>query len=157
MKKIIAFVLSVVMVMSMSVTAFAADLELSYDGATGQSTISYTEQSYYVVIIPEVIYLDNPYQFTAIHMNIKDTEEVVIRFTNLDDNDMMTLTNADGETVSLAITGLRDDYDTCAAFRDDELISSFSISAHTVSTTGDIDAGEYTGTAEFIVSLSTPG
>ena len=55
MKKFLAIILSVVLVLSMSVTAFATEVTSEYQVA--QSTLSYTEPSTYTVIIPDTMYV----------------------------------------------------------------------------------------------------
>ena len=91
MKKFLAIVLSVVLVLSMSVTAFAT--ELNVGNQTGQSTLSFTEPSTYPVIIPDTIYVspETSLEFETTFLNIQDTEQLVIRLNNLDENNKISL------------------------------------------------------------------
>lgn len=54
MKKILCFALSAIMMLSMSMTAFADDATIS-EGSSAQSTVTYSVDSQYMVIIPETI------------------------------------------------------------------------------------------------------
>ena len=53
MKKLLAFTLCFIMVLSCSIPAFAA--ELPYNESTGQSTVTYQVDSSFCVIIPETV------------------------------------------------------------------------------------------------------
>lgn len=152
MKKVIALLLSVVMIMSMSVTAFAADTEVSGNGSTAQSTVVYTEASSYILVIPEYI-IPGPYQYCTIEaksLNLKAGDELLVRLTNLDENDNLTLTHSSGSTIDVHF-GVFDDYDTCAKFYYDSQQTINSVSCEVVGTATTIPAGEYTGIAEFVV------
>ena len=74
MKKLLAFTLCFVMVLSCSISAFAA--ELPYNEATGQSTVTYQVDSSFCVIIPETVDAFNGFQLTASNMNITESEQV---------------------------------------------------------------------------------
>lgn len=54
LKKILCFALSAIMMLSMSMTAFADDATIS-EGSSAQSTVTYSVDSQYMVIIPETI------------------------------------------------------------------------------------------------------
>ena len=155
MKKVIALLLSVVMIMSMSVTAFAADTEISGDGGTAQSTVIYTEMSTYTLVIPEYITVDayNPFVIEAKYLNIKEGDEILVRLTNLDENNNLTLTHSSGSTIDVHFN-VPDDYDTCAKFyyNPDLCITGITTQAVGIGTT--IPAGDYSGIAEFIVTFT---
>lgn len=156
MKKGISLLLSVVMIMSMSVTAFAADTEVSSNGGTAQSTVVYTEMSTYTIVIPEYIIPDpvNSFTIEAKNLNIKDGDEILVRLTNLDEDDNLTLTHSSGSTISVHFHVL-DEYDTCAKFYYNPENCITGIRAQVVADgTTFYPAGEYTGIAEFIVSFT---
>lgn len=155
MKKVIALLLSVVMIMSMSVTALAADTEVSGNGETAQSTVVYTEASSYVLVIPEYIVVDpyNSFVIEAKALNLKAGDELLVRLTNLDENDNLTLTHSSGSTIDVHFNVL-DDYDTCAKFYYDSQQTINGISTNVVSNGATIPAGNYSGIAEFIVTFT---
>ena len=73
MKKIIALCLSVMLILSISTTAFASDL--SESGGTATASISYVVNSTYCVNIPETIDASTEYTFTASSMNIQVNQQ----------------------------------------------------------------------------------
>lgn len=152
MKKFLAIVLSVVLVLSMSVTAFAAELNIG--NQTGQSTLSYTEPSTYTVIIPDTIYVSTGaiLEFETTFLNIQESEQLVIRVNNLDENDMITLSHASGDTLNVCF-GVNDDTDICYRVNADNTVA-FAASLQTSYDGSILSAGEYTGIAEFTVSIA---
>lgn len=152
MKKILAIILSVVLVLSMSVTAFATEVTSEYQVA--QSTLSYTEPSTYTVIIPETMYVSTgaSLQFEAKYLNILETEQVVIRCTNLDENGAIALTNESGDSINV-LFGVNDGSDICYRINWDKTVA-YDVIITMGSTGGVLPAGDYTGIAEFTVSIA---
>ena len=151
MKKILAFVLSVVLILSMSVTAFATELNIG--NQTGQSTLSFTEPSAYTVIIPDTIYVNSgaTLEFETTFLNIQQTEQLIIRVNNLDENDMITLSNEFGNTINVYFE-LNNNADVCYRVNPDSTVE-FAASMQIQHTELINPAGEYTGVAEFVVSV----
>ena len=144
MKKILAFTLCFVMVLSCSISAFAA--ELPYNEATGQSTVTYQVDSSFCVIIPETVDAFNGFQLTASNMNITESEQVNV---SVNGENRIPMTNDEGDTFNLRLNV--NDSDHVAEFVKNQTTSEFIV-------TGPIDgempaAGYYTGTVEFIVEL----
>ena len=128
MRKLFAIMLSVALLLSMSVNAFAADSQIAGEGATGQSTVYYQAPSTFSIVIPETIYIMDGYTFTATEINISSNLKVFMRITNLDENNILTLTNTEtGEPLNMEITGL-DEKQRCAIFEPDNLTSTLTIS-----------------------------
>ena len=77
MKKILCFALSAIMMLSMSMTAFADDATIS-EGGSAQSTVTYSVDSQYMVIIPETIdaTVGGDIAFKASLMNLLDGQQV---------------------------------------------------------------------------------
>lgn len=150
MKKILAFVLSVVLILSMSVTAFATEVTSEYQVA--QSTLSYTEPSTYTVIIPETMYVSTGamLEFEAKYINILEDQQVVIRFANLDENGAIALSNEYGDSVNVYFSC--ESSDICYRVNWDKTVAMCAV-ASIGSTEGVLPAGEYTGIAEFTVSV----
>lgn len=92
MKKLLAFTLCFVMVLSCSIPAFAA--ELPYNKATGQSTVTYQVDSSFCVIIPETVDAFNGFQLTASNMNITEAEQVNV---SVNGENSIPMTNDEGE------------------------------------------------------------
>lgn len=151
MKKFISLFLAIVLTLSMSVTAFAADMMLPHDGATGSSTVTYRVESSFCVIIPETMDGNNGFSLTADFMNITESEKVCVYVNS--ENGKFTLTNESGDTMEANIyTNHSSGY-----------IGSFVKGQTTsdvvcyVQPSGDTipKAGEYSGTVEFIVKLES--
>ena len=155
MRKLFAIMLSVVLLMSMSVNAFAADSQISGEDATGQSTVYYQAPSTFSIVIPEMIYIMDGYTFTATEINISSNLKVFMRITNLDENNILTLTNTEtGEPLNMEITGL-DEKQRCAIFEPDNLTSTLTISGVVRNNGENPRAGEYTGIMEFVIGTGT--
>ena len=136
MRKLFAIMLSVALLLSMSVNAFAADSQIAGEGATGQSTVYYQAPDTYSIVIPETINIMDGYTFTATEINIASNLKVFVRITNLDENNILTLTNTEtGDTLNMEITGL-DEKQRCAIFEPDNLTSTLTIVS--VKPTGDL-------------------
>ena len=152
MKKFLAIVLSVVLVLSMSVTVFATEVTSDYQVA--QSTLSYTEPSTYTVIIPDTIYVSTgaSLEFEAKYLNILETEQIVIRCTNLDENGAIALTNESGDSINV-IFGVNDGSDICYRINWDKTVA-YDVTITMGSTGTVLPAGDYTGIAEFTVSIA---
>ena len=151
MKKFLAIVLSVVLVLSMSVTAFAT--ELNVGNQTGQNTLSFTEPSTYTVIIPDTIYVspETSLECETTFLNIQDTEQLVIRLNNLDENNRLLLSNESGASLH-ACFEVANDTDICYLVNPDcTVVYAARMGLHYE--TSIIPAGEYTGIAEFTVSV----
>ena len=151
MKKILALFLSVVLILSMSVTAFATEVTSDYQVA--QSTLSYTEPSTYTVIIPETMYVSTGamLEFETKYINIQEDEQVVIRFANLDENGAIALSNESGDSVNVYFS-CENGSDVCYRVNWDKTVALYAV-ATIGSTEGILPAGEYTGIAEFTVSV----
>ena len=151
MKKFLAIVLSVVLVLSMSVTAFATELNIG--NQTGQSTLSFTEPSAYTVIIPDTIYVSSgvTLEFETTFLNIQQTEQLIIKVNNLDENGRIPLTNELGNTIDVWFDMNNDANIVYRVNPDSTVDYAASIGLYYVESL--IPAGEYTGIAEFVVSV----
>ena len=144
MKKLIACLLSAVMLLSMNATVFAADI--SENGGTGQATVTYTANSWFCVVIPETISADDTFQLSASEMNIRDTEQVNVY---IDGENSILMTNTTGETFNLQFN-LTNDH--VAEFLKGQTLSNIYVGAQPIE--GAMPAaGDYTGTVQFVVRL----
>lgn len=145
MKKIIAFLLCMVIALSMSVTAFAE----TSNSWGGSSAVTYEIESSYSIYIPEEINLNTGYTFTAEMLNITDNLQVNVSATNLNPQGKLEVQNEKGETIALTLQNA----------------INGRIGKFTDSTTSDITfiasadeggkAGKYTGTIEFVFDISS--
>lgn len=149
MKKILGVFLSLALLATSSTSVLAADSNLIYEGQTAESTLECYVDSSYSVVIPEKIYIADGYTFTADFLNITENQQVNLRITNLNESNMLPMTNESGDTAYLSLNGLGTN-NRVAQFTRDNLTSSITIN-------GFIDpmsrAGVYTGTAVFEISL----
>lgn len=150
MKKIISLILAVVLTLSMSVTAFA-ESSLPFDGATGQSTVTYTVDSSFCVIIPETLDGFNGFSLTADYMKISDSLQLNV-YVNGDDP--IEMTNECGDTMTVRFNTSANNGSAIASFVKGQTQSDIFV---TVQPTDDQipEAGYYTGTVEFVVRLET--
>lgn len=145
MKKFLALTLCLIMVLSCSISAFAA--ELPYNEAKGQSTVIYQVDSSFCVIIPETVDASNGFQLSASYMNITNSEQVNV---SVNGENSIPMTNYEGDTFNLKLN--LNDRDHVAEFVKNQTTSDFTVY-------GQPDGGEmpaagcYTGTVEFIVNL----
>ena len=156
MKKLLALILSVVMVCSIATTASATEITDESDMKTAFGEIVYNLETGYCIEIPEQIdALTGSYTFSAYYVNLNDNEQVVVRISGVDEVSRMELTNDFGE--SLAFNVLYDgaviapNY-VVAVFTDSvtangtfEIVPDLGFGAHR--------AGQYSGTFEFTVSI----
>ena len=162
MKKYIsALLIACMVIISGFTTANAASI---YPICDSSSTINYTEQSRFSVLIPETIDMNvGNYTFTAYEMNLTPDENVLVSIYGLDDNGYLQLNHINGKDVAQKQIG----YDYCdmdmqtieelppncvAFFKEEETTSEMSF--YLMSNMNDkFKAGDYTGTAEFAVEL----
>lgn len=156
MKKLLAFILSVVMVCSIATTAFATEITDESDIKTASGEIVYNLETGYCIEIPEQINaLTGSYTFSAYYVNLSDDEQVVVRISGVDEVSHLVLTNDIGDSLTFNVM-----YDGAviapnyivAVFTDSitangtlEIIPELGLGAHR--------AGQYIGTFEFSVSV----
>lgn len=147
MKKVLSLLLVAVLMLTSSVTAFAE--ALPHDGATGQSTLTYTVDNSFCVIIPETLDGFNGFQLTADYVKITESLELNV-YVNGDEE--IAMTNQDGDTMNVRFNTSANDGSTIATFVKGQTTSDIFC---TVQPCDDQipEAGDYTGTVEFIVRL----
>lgn len=150
MKKIISLFLAIVLTLSMSVTAFAADMMLPHDEATGRGTVTYRVESSFCVIIPETMDGVNGFNLTADFMNITESEKVCV-YVNSDDG-KFTLTNESGDTMTASFNTSGGENGAVGIFTKGQTQSDVYCCVMPSDDTIP-KAGEYSGTVEFIVRL----
>lgn len=144
MKRLLAFVMVAVMLFSVSIIAHAEEHEWM-DG-TAQVTMTYSVDSTYCLWIPETIDVNTGYTFTAEMLNIRETEQLTVRISNLN-NGCLTFTNESGKDIQVQFNN----GDVAAIFTD-SLTSDITLFGQ-LSENSNMKAGDYTATAEFTMSL----
>ena len=149
MKRFICFIICAALMLSMSITASAEDYEISGDQQTAQSNLSYDVESTFTVYIPQTIDLNTGYQFSASYMNLESDLQVSVYCKTMEQNGSITMTNAQGESFALILTG--GNGALMATFDNEHLQAENYIFGQPES--GDPKAGHYTGIAEFEIRL----
>ena len=104
MKKIIAILLSLTLMCSMSITGFAAEITDDSEMNTAQSEIVYTLDTGYCVYIPEQIDISNgAYTFEAGYINVSDTEQIVVRMSDIDEVSRIYLQNENNDELRCVV------------------------------------------------------
>lgn len=133
---------------TLAIPTFAAE-DLSYDGATAQSTLTYRVNGGYVIVIPETLDMDSGFALEASYLNIGANEQINVYMNTIQD-DYITFTNENGDTLDLHITG--HDENNCVAVFTDELTADYYILGYLDDDVmHSVKAGQYTATAEFTV------
>ena len=79
MKKIVSLILALVMMMSLSTVAFAANTDVTQESAqTGNMTVKYTVSDGYTVSIPDEIAIDGDATITATNVKIDPTKKLQV-------------------------------------------------------------------------------
>lgn len=148
-KKFLALALILVMAFGLNTTVFAS--ELFEDGQSASSTVTYYVDSSYSIYIPETIDLRNGYTFTANYLNITDSQQINVTFSNLDSLGYLEMTGESGDTINMQFNGLGE-HNRVATFTSGNTTSPIKFYGQ-VADNSYAKAGTYTGTAEFTVNL----
>lgn len=150
MKKVLIFILSILMVTGLCCTASASELDY-----VQSAELSYTVDGNFMVYIPMNINVGETVQISA-DVNIPDNKLVSVRFDVLNSDGTVTLTNENGvDTILVYFT--RDD--GTQIMNNDRLIGTFGNYSegvtYTFSSTAIVEstakAGTYTGNVNFCI------
>lgn len=157
MKKIITFVLCAILTVSLSTTAFAADMPFMGEGT---STLTYKSYSSCIVTIPETIQITG--QSTEIiisNPNIESGYCVNVYVTNLsDENGIILNHDVYGEATTICAMLTNDSKNSAvdisnpllASIEGSDIVTDILYGSFTVSAMGmDYRAGSYTGTMKY--------
>ena len=163
MKKLLTCVLALVMVLSLSVTVFAADTSIDQGSTskTGSTSVTYTVNPTYTVTIPANVTLGNSVNVKASGVKVAKGSQVVVTLTGTSESDNAFKVNTAegamlGYTVKNGETAVNVN-DTVLTVNPDSAADGSGASGSTslaVALNDTIQyAGTYTGTVTFTVSV----
>lgn len=156
MKKILSFTLALVMMLSATVTSFAATVDQDSVDKTGNTSITYNVAPAYTVTIPATVTLGDTATVKVENTMLKKGDEVNVKLTGTSEADdtfkvttaqgaELTYTVKDGDTV----INVGDTVISCASQVNDTAVLLFT------APTSVQYAGNYSGTVTFTVSVET--
>ena len=163
MKKVLCAIICVVLIASMSITAFASEYPYYTEG---QATLNKTIYSSCTLVIPDFIDCDNGGGTISIeNARLIEGESIKIEVTNLNDNNAITLSHTD--TDSTIDVNVRDEYSRIitkaypyiAQVGEDKLDNDNSASVSCWFSVADntdldsVDVGSYTGVMQYKVTI----
>lgn len=157
MKKLLSLVLSMVMVLSLSVTAFAAEINQGSDPKTGSTTVTYTVNPVYTVTIPATVTLGgSAVEVKAEGVKVNKGSRVVVKLTGTSESDnAFRVKTAEGAVLTYTVQKNSADVainDTVLAVNP-ETADTGSTALSFVAPASVTYAGTYTGTVTFTVSV----
>ena len=161
MKKLISLMLSLAMLCTMGVTAFAEDGQITDQSDPQSSTceVIYDLGTEYCIIIPQQIRAsDGEYTFYASYVYLNDNEQVAVYISPMTEQGMISLQSEKGNTLNMSVfynhDGLKElSEDGLVAVFTDSSTANGSVSFEKIIDGTSRSAGEYYGTFEFTVRI----
>lgn len=158
MKKILSFTLALVMMLSATVTAFAADTTITMDSESNSAdtSITYNVAPAYTVTIPATVTLGDTATVKVENTMLKLGDEVNVKLTGTSEaDDTFKVTTAQGAELAYTVKdgntviNVGDTVISCASQVSDQVDLLFT------APTSVQFAGDYSGTVTFTVSVET--
>lgn len=158
MKKLLSFTLALVMMLSATVTAFAADTTITMDSESNSAdtSITYNVDPAYTVTIPATVTLGDTATVKVENTMLKKGDEVNVKLTGTSEaDDTFKVTTAQGAELTYTVK----DGDTVINVGDTVLQCASQVNGTAdllfTAPTSVQYAGTYTGTVTFTVSVET--
>ena len=162
MKKLLAMILAIALVATMSVTAFAADNTITYNGNEPQTSglsVTYQVDPTFTVTIPANVALDNKVTVSTADVVVEYGKAVNVTISGTsEDDDTFKLRTDEGAVISYTV--MKGDEEVNVG---DTVLSVTPTSAETSAELTFVEpasytyAGLYKGTVTFTISVDTDG
>lgn len=156
MKKLLSFTLALVMMLSVSVTAFAGTVDQDSIDKTGDTSITYSVDPAYTVTIPATVELGGTATVKVENTMLKKGDEVNVKLTGTSEaDDTFKVTTAQGAELTYTVKksdtviNVGDTVISCASQVSNQVDLLFT------APTSVQYAGDYSGTVTFTVSVET--
>ena len=156
MKKLLSFTLALVMMLSVSVTAFAGTVDQDSIDKTGDTSITYNVAPAYTVTIPATVELGGTATVKVENTMLKKGDEVNVKLTGTSEaDDTFKVTTAQGAELTYTVNksdtviNVGDTVISCASQVSNQVDLLFT------APTSVQYAGDYSGTVTFTVSVET--
>ena len=156
MKKLLSFTLALVMMLSVSVTAFAGTVDQDSIDKTGDTSITYSVAPAYTVTIPATVELGGTATVKVENTMLKKGDEVNVKLTGTSEaDDTFKVTTAQGAELTYTVKksdtviDVGDTVISCASQVSNQVDLLFT------APTSVQYAGDYSGTVTFTVSVET--
>ena len=156
MKKLLSFTLALVMMLSVSVTAFAGTVDQDSIDKTGDTSITYSVDHAYTVTIPATVELGGTATVKVENTMLKKGDEVNVKLTGTSEaDDTFKVTTAQGAELTYTVKksdtviNVGDTVISCASQVSNQVDLLFT------APTSVQYAGDYSGTVTFTVSVET--
>lgn len=156
MKKLLSFTLALVMMLSVSVTAFAGTVDQDSIDKTGDTSITYNVAPAYTVTIPATVELGGTATVKVENTMLKKGDEVNVKLTGTSEaDDTFKVTTAQGAELTYTVKksdtviNVGDTVISCASQVSNQVDLLFT------APTSVQYAGDYSGTVTFTVSVET--
>lgn len=158
MRRLFACILAVVLVYACANQAFATEITEYSPSQSASAELVYNLGTSYYIQIPETIDATMPYTFTADQLTLEESQQLVIRLTSLNSDNRVVLANEEGLELSFdvqysgVVTTSIDTAQVVAVFTD-SVTANGEMRLNPVNFFGFHRTGQYSGTAEFTVSI----
>lgn len=158
MRRFISALTAMIMVITISVTAFATDINQDSSNKTSNTNITYTVNPSYTVTIPANVTLGNSITVSAEDVRVAKGSQVVVKLTGINENDNdFKVKTTEGAELTYTVQKGSDNVainDVVLAVNPEVSTSGSQILSF-IEPTNIIYAGNYTGNVTFKVSVES--